>query len=447
MNTKVFEEPSIPKAVLALAIPAIASDLVSIIYNMADTFFVGQTGDANQVAAVSLALPIFLVFMAIGNLFGIGGSSLISRLLGEGNLKKVKSVSSFCFYGCIIFSLILTPLVLVFLPNILRLIGCSENTIGFTRSYLTWIASGGVCIIMSNAFANIVRSEGAAKTAMTGMMIGTIVNIVLDPIMILVLRMGVTGAAIATIIGNMCTIIFYLTFLLGRKTGLSISPKHFSVRNGVAKGVFAVGLPAAATKIIINVATVILNNFLASYGDTVVAAMGVAMKSTLVIAFLQQGFGVGIMPLIGYAYGAKQYDRMKKVLLFTIKCTIGIGIVLVIVFFIFTKQIIGVFIDDAEVITYGILILRALLLSAPILGILFTLWAALQAMGKSLQALLIIIGRQGFVFLPALAIGNMLAGLNGVVYAQPISDAASVIMAVIMFISIYKKWRSEIAVG
>jgi putative MATE family efflux protein len=278
---------------------------------------------------------------------------------------------------------------------------------------------------------------------MTGMMIGTIVNIVLDPIMILMLHMGVAGAAIATIIGNLCTIIFYLIFLLGSKTGLSLSPKHFSIKDGVAKGVFAVGLPAGATKIIINMSFIVLNNFLSLYGDNVVAAMGVAMKSTLVIAFLQQGFGVGIMPLIGYSYGAKQYDRMKAVLLFTIKCTIGIGIVLVIVFLIFTKQIIGVFIDDTEVIMYGVMILRALLLSAPILGILFTLWAALQAMGKSLQALLIIVARQGFVFLPALAIGNMLAGLNGVIYAQPISDAASVIMAVIMFISIYRKWHRD----
>jgi putative MATE family efflux protein len=306
---------------------------------------------------------------------------------------------------------------------------------------------GGVFIITSNAFASIVRSEGAAKTAMTGMMIGTIVNIVLDPIMILALGMGVAGAAIATIIGNMCTILFYLRFLLGSKTGLSISPKHFSLKEGSAKGVFAVGLPAAASKIIINVATIILNNFLASYGDTVVAAMGVAMKSTLVIVFLQQGFGVGIMPLIGYAYGAKQYGRMKAILLFTIKCTIAIGIVLVIIFFIFTKQIIKVFIDDTEVIIYGVMILRALLLSVPILGILFTLWAALQAMGKSVEALLIIISRQGFVFLPALAIGNMIAGLNGIVYAQPITDAASVIMAVIMFTSIYRKWRKEIAAG
>jgi putative MATE family efflux protein len=451
MNTQVFEEPSIPKAVLALAIPAIASDLVSIIYNMADTFFVGQTGDPNQVAAVSLALPIFILFIAVGNIFGIGGGSLISRLLGEGNVKKVKAVSSFCFYGCILFGVILSLLMVVFLPNIVRLIGCSENTIGFTRSYLTWIAFGGVFIMMSNAFANIVRSEGAAKTAMTGMMIGTIVNIVLDPIMILALGMGVAGAAIATVIGNMCTMLFYLRFLMGAKTGLSLSPKHFSfdfsVRDGITKEVFIVGLPASVSKIIMNVSMIVLNTFLAAYGDTVVAAMGIALKSMLVISFLQQGFGIGIMPLIGYAYGAKQYDRMRKALFFTIKCTIGIGIVLVIVFFLFTKQLINVFIDDTEVIAYGVMILRALILTAPIFGIVYTLYGALQAMDKSLEALLIMISRQGLAFLPALAIGNMIAGLNGIVYAQPIADTASVIMAAIMFTSIYKKWRNEISTG
>jgi Na+-driven multidrug efflux pump len=265
--------------------------------------------------------------------------------------------------------------------------------------------------------------------------------------MILALGMGVAGAAIATIIGNICTIVFYLRFFIGSKTVLSMSPKYLTLKDNIAKGVFAVGLPAAASKIIVNVATIVLNIFLSAYGDTAVAAMGIAMKSTLVIAFLQQGFGFGIMPLIGYAYGAKQYDRMKKVLLFTIKCTIAIGIVLVIVLFIFTKLIIKVFIDDTEVITYGVMILRALLLSAPILGILFTLYGALQAMGKSVQAFLIIIGWKGFVFLPVLAISNMIAGLNGIVYAQPIADAACVIMAAIMFTSIYRKWRNEISVG
>jgi putative MATE family efflux protein len=299
---------------------------------------------------------------------------------------------------------------------------------------------------MSNAFANIVRSEGAAKTAMTGMMLGTIVNIVLDPIMILALNLGVAGAAIATLIGNMCTLLFYLRFLLGKNTALSISPKYFKIRDSVAKGVFSVGFPAAASKIIINVAAIVLNNFLAIYGDTAIAAMGIALKSMLIIAFLQQGFGIGIMPLIGYAFGAKQHDRMKKILFFTIKCTIGIGVVLLIVLFIFTKQIINVFIDDKEVIIYGVMILRALLLSAPILGILFTLYGALQAMGKSLEALLIIIGRQGLIFLPALYIGNIIAGLYGIIYAQPIADVACVIMAAIMFTVIYRKWRAPLTI-
>jgi putative MATE family efflux protein len=288
---------------------------------------------------------------------------------------------------------------------------------------------------------------------MTGMMIGTIINIVLDPIMILVLRMGVAGAAVATVIGNICTMLFYMRFLLGSKTALSISPKYFLIKNkienkianeirgGIPKEVFIVGLPASVSKIIMNVSMIILNTFLASYGDAVVAAMGIALKSMLVISFLQQGFGIGIMPLIGYAYGAKQYERMKKLLFFTIKCTIGIGVVLVIVFFIFTKQLINIFIDDSEVITYGIIILRALIISAPIFGIVFTLYGALQAMGKSVEALLIMLSRQGIIFVPALVIGKMVAGLSGIIYAQPIADLASVLMSIILFISIYKKWR------
>jgi putative MATE family efflux protein len=447
MNNKVFEESSVPKAVFSLALPAIATSLVTMIYNLADTFFVGQTGDSNQVAAVSLVLPIFFLFMSFGNIFGMGGSSVISRLLGEGNSDKVKKVSSFCFYTSIAASLVLTFGILVFMPNLLTLLGCSENTAGFTENYLKYLAYGGVFIIISNAFSNIVRSEGAAKTAMIGMMIGTILNIVLDPIMIFTLNMGVAGAAIATVIGNACSVAYYLIFLIGKKTGLSISLRDFSAKDGIAKGVFAVGLPAAAANILMSASMVVLNTFLSAFDDVAIAAMGVAMKATSILTFMQMGLGIGVMPLIGYNFGAKQYDKMKKVLLFTIECTVAIGIVLGIVFFIFTKQIISVFIDDAAVIDYGVKILHALTLSAPVLGIPFTLYGAFQAMGKSISALLIIISRQGLVFIPALFLGNMIAGFNGIIYAQPIADGALVVMSVIMFVAIYKKWSGEISAG
>ena len=291
MDNKVFESYPVPKAVATLALPTVLSMLVTIFYNMADTFFVGQTGDPNQVAAVSLTTPVFMLLMAVGNIFGIGGCSYISRMLGEGETEKVKKISSFCFYGSIIAGVIMMIVFLGGMPVILKLIGCSPNTEEYARSYLTYIGLGSVFVVISMAFNNVVRGEGAAKISMIGMMIGTIVNIVLDPVMILGMNMGVAGAAIATIIGNICTVVFYLFFFAKMKTGLSISPKHFTAKERILSGVFAIGIPASINNILMSTANIILNNFLASYGDIPVAAMGVAMKANMLVILVQIGLG------------------------------------------------------------------------------------------------------------------------------------------------------------
>ena len=216
-NIEIFENYSVPKAVFTMAIPTITSMIVSVFYNMVDTFFVGQTGDPNQVAAVSVATPVFLFLMAAGNIFGVGGASFVSRALGEKNYDKVKNISSFCFYTGILVGLLGTFLLLTFMTPILKAVGTSENTFTFAKDYLFWTALGGPFIVLQCAFSNLVRSEGASQKAMTGMMIGTITNIVLDPIFILdsflgipCLNLGVSGAAIATVIGNIVSVVIFL---------------------------------------------------------------------------------------------------------------------------------------------------------------------------------------------------------------------------------------------
>ena len=201
-NQELFEKAPVSKAVAVMAIPTMISMLVVVIYNMADTFFIGQTNDPMKVAAVSLATPIFMVFMALGNLFGIGGSSAISRALGEHKPEKAKHISAFCCYGSLGVGIFMAVVSILGMELILKLIGASENTIDYARDYLFFIALGAPFIMFGTAFGNILRGEGAARESMIGNLIGTIVNIVLDPIMILVLGWGVTGAALATIIGN-----------------------------------------------------------------------------------------------------------------------------------------------------------------------------------------------------------------------------------------------------
>lgn len=437
-SESVFKDAPVPRAVAKMAIPTVLSMLVVVLYNMVDTFFVGQTGDANQVAAVSVATPVFLILMAFGNMFGIGGSSLISRMLGAQEGGRAKKVSAFCCYGALLLGVVLVAASLLAMPAILKVIGTSENTVGYAGDYLRYIVLGAPFIIFSNAFGNIIRAEGAATASMVGNMVGTVVNIVLDPIMILGLGWGVKGAAIATVIGNIAASLFYLVFFLRGKSILSLSPRHFAVR-GIAGGVVAIGLPASLNNILMSVTNILLNNFLVSYGDNAVAGMGVAMKANMLVVFVQLGLAMGIQPLVGYAYGAKNIGRLRKVVNFSILCTTVMGVILTAVYFFAADGIISVFIADAAVIEAGVPMLRALMWSAPVLGVLFVLTNALQAMGRAAASLVLSISRQGVIFVPCLFLFNALFGLDGIIFTQPVADLCSIVMAVVMYRYITRK--------
>ena len=438
-NRDLFESAPVSKAVAVMAIPTMISMLVVVIYNMADTFFIGQTNDAMQVAAVSLATPVFMVFMALGNLFGIGGSSAISRALGEKKVERAKHISAFCCYGSLGLGVIMTVISLIGMDGILKLIGASENTIGYARQYLTYIAFGAPFIMFGTAFGNILRGEGAAKESMIGNLIGTIVNIVLDPIMILMLGWGVAGAAVATVIGNVAASAFYLWHFTGKKSTLSIHPSDFRMGENIPASVMSIGIPASLNNILMSFANVILNQVLAGFGDTPVAAMGVAMKVNMLVVLLQIGLCAGIQPLIGYSYGARNKKRLLQVFRFTGICTVIMGTLLTILMVIARKSIIQAFINDEEVVRYGIQMIIALQLSGPVIGILFLCINTIQGMGKAIPSLILTICRQGVVFIPMVFILSNLFGLDGVIYAQPTADFVSIVLSVVICVMIFKK--------
>ncbi|MCR5650214.1 MAG: hypothetical protein K6F86_03435 [Lachnospiraceae bacterium] len=199
---EIFSSAPVAKAVLQNALPAMAAMLMILIYNLADTFFIGQTHDALMVAAVSLATPVFLIFLTPGTLFGIGGTSVISRALGEGDKLKAKRACSFCFWGFVAVGLALTVLIFIFIDPILKLAGASPDTYAYAKDYLGIVAAAGPLVIISNCYGNVVRTEGESGKAMFGLLLGNLVNVVLDPVFILALGMNVKGAAIATVIGN-----------------------------------------------------------------------------------------------------------------------------------------------------------------------------------------------------------------------------------------------------
>lgn len=439
----VFENYPVYKSLISLAMPTILGMLVNVFYNMVDTFFVGQTGDPNQVAAVSLTMPIYLLLMAFGNIFGIGGASYISRNLGMKQFDKVKKISSFGFYASIIVGFISMAVFLIFMPFILKISGASENTYQFSKDYLMIVAFGAPFVVNQMAMGQIVRSEGAAKESMIGMMIGTIVNIILDPIMILSMNMGVAGAALATIIGNACSTVYYIWHILRKKSLLSVSIKDFSMQSDILKNVLSIGIPVSINNILMSASNILINNYAAGYSDSLVAGLGVAQRLFTLVILIFIGLGQGIQPFIGYNFAAKNYKRMNAAIKLSCLISVITGTLLLILSLIFAKQSVRLFIDNREVIDYGVTILIACYSVAPIIGFQFIFMSTFQALGKALPSLVLSLSRQGIAFIPALIIGTKLFGINGIIWSQPIADVVSIILATIMYIYIYRKMKKQ----
>ena len=324
------------------------------------------------------------------------------------------------------------------MEQILHLIGASENTIGFARQYLTIISIGAPTIMFSTAIANILRGEGASRESMVGNLLGTIVNIILDPVMILGLGWGVSGAALATIIGNIAACFFYISYYVRGKSMLSIHVKDFRMGEGIAASVAAIGIPASLNNILMSFANIILNQALVGYGDTPVAAMGVALKSNMLVVLLQIGLCVGIQPLIGYNYGSGNKKRLMQVFKFTGVVSVIMGMLLTLFMIIARKTMIQVFINDAEVVSYGIRMVVALQLSAPFIGILFLCINTIQGMGKALPSLVLTVCRQGLIFIPLIFILNAMLGLDGVIYAQPAADYLSILVGIMICMHLFR---------
>lgn len=431
-NDYLFKDAPVSKAVFQMAIPTVISSLVLVIYNMADTFFVGQTHDAYQVAAVSLTNPVFVMYMAIANLLGIGGSALISILLGQKQGEKAKSASSFCCYASLAFGIIMGVLILLFMNPLLKILGSSQNTWQFSKDYLFYIAIGAPFILFANSFGHAVRGEGAARSAMIGGMIGTVANIILDPVFILALNMGTAGAAIATVLGNMFACLYYLYYFLRKSPLLSIHPKYLLSELTIARRLISIGVPAGINSALMSVATILLNNALVSYGDKPLAAMGIVTKAYMFIVFIHMGITNGIQPLLGYCYGAANKKRFLSITKFSGILTVICGTVLSLIYIVCSRQIVGFFINDVEVIGYGTQMLVATSLAGPILGLLFLSINSMQALNRPIPATLLSICRQGFFFIPLLYILKAAFGLHGVNYTQTAADYLSIVISLLL---------------
>lgn len=418
--------------------------IMVLVYNLADTFFIGQTKDAYMVAAVSLATPAFLIFMAIGMLFGVGGTSLISRMIGEGKAELAKKASAFCFWTGIIVGVIGMVFIWVAIGPLCAVVGSSADTAEYVRQYMLIISVGVPFLIVSNSFSNIIRAEGKANKAMMGMILGNITNIILDPIMILGLGWNVAGAAVATVIGTVVSALFYIYHFVSKKSMLSIHPRNYMAGSGIAKGVLSIGIPASLNSILMSASNIVVNNLMAHHGDMAVAGLGVAMKVNMIVVMLLIGVGTGIQPLLGYCFGAGNRKRFVGVLKFSLCLAVGLSAVMTVICYAGAGPMVKAFLEDADAYGYGMEFARTLIISGPVLGILFVLVNTIQAMGAAIPSLVLSVARQGFVYLPVLLIFNsVFDSARMLVMAQPVTDYMAVLLAAILYFVAFHKYFDE----
>lgn len=430
---KLFENTSIRRAYFILALPVVMSMAITIIYNMVDTFFVAKTGNPNLVAGVSQGAPIFTLMIAIGDIFGLGGSSVISRLFGERRDKTARYVSGYCFYAAIACGLVVTALMFIFQTPVLHMLGASPATWKYAREYYLVIAAGATFIIFGLSPNNILRTEGLATQSMIASITGTGINIILNPIFIFTCGLGAAGSALATVVSNVIADILMIYYLRTKSKKLTTSIHETRISGRLQREIYAIGIPASVTNIMVTFATAVTNRYLISYGANSVAAMGIAMKVNTIIVMVMVGFAFGAQPLIGYTYEARDERRFKETLRFDLAVVAGLAIVLTILMMILAPQIIRLFMRDPVIVHEGTGMLRWLAASTTIAGIVMVLTTTFQSMGKAVPAFWLSFSRQGLIFAVAIVVLTHIFGYTGILAAQACSDVLTLVLAIFLY--------------
>ena len=447
-KTVLFEQTPVPKAVMQLAVPTILSSLVMVIYNLADTYFVGMMNDPVQNAAVTLAAPVLLAFNAVNNLFGVGSSSMMSRALGRKDYEAVRHSSAFGFYCSLFCGIIFSLLCTMFQGPLLGLLGADSNTVAATAGYLKWtVLFGAAPAILNVVMAYMVRSEGASLHASVGTMSGCLLNIILDPIFILPwgLNMGAAGAGLATFLSNCvaCIYFFVLLYVRRKTTFVCILPRKFSMQKAIVLGVCGVGVPAAIQNLLNVTGMTILNNFTSAYGAQAVAAMGITQKINMVPLQIAIGFSQGIMPLISYNYASGNHKRMRETVSFTIKTLLPFLVVVSLGYYFGAGVMTRAFMNNDAIVADRSRFLRGFCLGLPFMCMDFLAVGVFQAIGMGGAALSFAILRKIVLEIPALYLLNWLFPLYGLAYAQFTAEFVLAAAAVIMLARIFGKMQKE----
>ena len=433
-----FEEAPIASAIANFALPMMLSMMVSVVYNLVDTFYIGLLGDYTLVAAVSLSTPIFFVFMGIGNVFGIGGGTYISRLLGMKDEAGVKKASSFVFYGSIVSGLVLSAFGLIFIEPILRILGVSVMTVGPTREYTLIMLFGGIFKVLSFSLTQVIRAEGSPREAMMGNILGTLINIVLDPVFLFVFRWGVAGIAVATLISEIFSTLFYVCFIWKKSTLLSLKISDFVLEKRIINEVFKIGFPTFLLSLVLIMTNLLQNVYAAGFSDVYVAVFAIIFKLSLIPILLCRGLTLGVQPLIAYNYARKNFQRTREVLK---KAFLYGNIFCVLVFltaYLFAPLFLNLFSHNAQIVDLGTPMFKISALSFLTYPLIFLSTSVFQSMGKAIPSLLMSMS-QGVFFAPLVVFASRAAGVFGFAWALPLSNICSAVMGAAIYMAYRKK--------
>jgi len=444
MNDKLshFEGSSVPRLIAKFAVPTILSQLVTLIYNLADTYFVGQTGDPAQVAALTLSFPIFMSMTMVANLFGIGANSYMSRSLGMKKKKQAEFASTFSFYGAIAGVICIMAVLLLFMDPILYGIGArTADSAAATAAYLKWtVIIGGIPTVSALMMGHLLRAEGNTKKASAGMIRGGLLNVVLDYIFVSLMGMGAAGAGLATCISNVVALVYLLAVALKNKnTIIELNLFRLVFIKPMIKQILFIGLPAATIIILGSTANIVLTNQMSAYGDVSIAAFGIVQKFGTIAIQITVGLTQGIMPLLGYHYGAGNVNKVKEINRWSFGLLGAYAALCVAVIELFTEPLVLIFMQEPETVATAVDFARVWILCAP--GMCFTnlFCSIFQAMGKGFESLTLSVVRQGFLLVPLLLVLNRFFGEMGLVCSQPAADSITLIIGIFLYIKVIRK--------
>src|SRR5271157_442357 len=436
-----LEKAPVPRAILHMAVPMIMGMILGLFYNLIDAYFIGRLGNTAMMAAITLAFPIEILVMGVGQIYGSGGGTLIPRLLGEMNFEEVKKASSVNFYLALLSGIVLMLALVPALTPVLSLMGATGDALLYTRDFALILALGSPLIIANMALSETIRGEGAATASMTGMILSVVVNILLDPIFIFILKMNVMGAALATVIANGAAVAYFVWYIQAKSKVQSIRIKDFRPNKEILSNIFKIGPAAFLFSSLAIISSTMFNSYALHYVDNVISAFGIANRFVQICEFLGSGLFTGVVPLIAYAYAACNQKRLNKVVSTTTFFFIVITLILGGIFMVFRQQIFSLFSKDPGVLTAGYTILTAMLVSTLFTGFSSIISDMFEAFGAGIQANIMAVVR-GVALIPIIYLGNQMLGLNGVIWSLPAAEISACFVGIVLWLTSGRKFMA-----